>query len=90
MAITVKKKQPVTLKATEATGAASPQPAPAPIVSMPAPVQEKGPSYTLYAILGLFGVLFFAVVVVLQLVEMKDYDKPPAAFPALHGPTSAS
>ena len=50
-----------------------------PVLSRLAPA--PGPSYAVYAVLGLIAVLLMGGLVLIQTLEIAKYNEPPAAFP---------
>ena len=77
MGVTVKKRtlKLKTVKTVPVGGsadadAAKPQPS---IATDPATIQEKGPSYTAYGIMGILAVLMFIGLLMIQWIEYSDY-----------------
>ena len=76
MAITVKKKRPITVKApdsTPETAAPSAPAAPAAPAFTPPAFAQEGPSYTPYAILALIATLMFVALLFMQWTELQYY-----------------
>ena len=78
-------------EAPSVEGSSEPQAARGPVLSAVAPPSEA-PSYTIYAILGLVGVLLFAALIFMQWMEVGSYDNAfmPADASAVSAPAPVS